>query len=72
MRTETPSPYLTTPEAARYLRLCPSTLERWRYVGAGPSYRKFGTRVVYSQQDLEAYAEAGRRSSSCDPGASNR
>ncbi len=72
MRIETtPSPYLTTEEAATYLRLRPSTLERWRCVGDGPSFRKFGRRVVYLQAELEAFAELGRRASTSDPGVSN-
>lgn len=72
MLTETSSPYLTTKEAARYLRLRPSTLQRWRSVGGGPPYRKFGGRVVYLRLELEAFAEAGRRSSTSDPGAFSR
>ncbi len=72
MRTEPSSPFLTPREAASYLRLRPSTLARWRYSGGGPSYRKFGTRVVYSQQELEEFAEAARRSSTSDPGVSGR
>lgn len=65
----TSSPYLTTKEAASYLRLQPSTLERWRYVGDGPAFRKFGRRVVYSQQELEAFAESARRASTADRGS---
>ncbi|MCP3960300.1 MAG: helix-turn-helix domain-containing protein [bacterium] len=72
MRTETTSPFLTTQEAARYLRLRPSTLARWRSVGGGPPFRKFGGRVVYSREELEEYAEAGRRVSTSDSGASAR
>ncbi len=73
MRTQsTQSPYLTTPEAAAYLRLRPATLERWRCVGGGPSFRKFGGRVVYSQKELEVFAEQLRRLSTSDPGESRR
>ncbi len=68
MRTDTDSPYLNTEEAARYLRLQPATLARWRYDGEGPDFRKFGSRVVYSKKELEAFAESRRRSSTSDPG----
>ncbi len=72
MRSQTTSPYLTTPEAAEYLRLRPCTLERWRCDGGGPSFSKFGGRVVYSQEELEAFAERTRRVSTSDPGGSGR
>ncbi len=72
MGSETPSPFLTTKEAARYLRLRPSTLAQWRWTGGGPAYRKFGGRVVYSQQELEEFTEAARRLSTSDQGAAGR
>jgi hypothetical protein len=31
------------------------TLERWRWLGQGPSYLKIGGRVVYRLDDIEAY-----------------
>ena len=62
------SPFLDTREAATYLRLRPSTLERWRSVGGGPTFRKLGGRVVYAQSELDAFAEAGRKRSTSDPG----
>lgn len=62
------SPFLNTREAAKYLRLRPATLERWRSVGGGPAYRKLGGRVVYAQRELDAFAEAGRKRSTSDPG----
>lgn len=66
METKLTSPFLTTREAARYLRMRPSTMERWRSSALGPRYRKFGGRVVYTQEDLEAFANAGLRSSTSD------
>ena len=72
MRTDPSLLYLTTPEAAKFLRLRPATLARWRCVGGGPPFRKFGGRVVYSQEELKAYAEATRRVSTSDPGAAKR
>lgn len=69
MDKDTPSsPYRTTKEAASYLRLRPSTLERWRLVGDGPAFLKFGRRVLYAQDELEAFAKSARRLSTSDPG----
>lgn len=68
MHPQSSSPFLTTQEAAKYLRLRPSTLERWRCVGGGPPFRKFGGRVVYAQEELEAFAQDARRTSTTDPG----
>jgi len=50
--------HLDTREAADYLHLAPRTLERWRLVGEGPPYRKFGRRALYNQEDLEHWAAA--------------
>ncbi len=63
------SPFLDTREAAHYLRLRPATLERWRSVGGGPTFRKLGGRVVYAKTELDAFAEAGRKRSTSDPGS---
>ena len=50
--------YLTNEEAAAFLRLSPRTLEKHRSIGGGPRFRKFGGRVVYAVDDLEAWADA--------------
>jgi len=47
---------LSTQEAAAYLGLSPGTLEVWRSLGRGPRYRKFGRRVLYEFEDLDAYS----------------
>ena len=60
--------YLRTPEAAKFLGLSGRTLEKHRTFGTGPAYRKLGGRVVYRLEDLQAWAEAGARSSTSDPG----
>lgn len=56
-----PQAYLTTPEAAAYLRLSPRTLERFRVEGSGPAFLKAGTgkrsRVLYRQADLQAWLD---------------
>jgi hypothetical protein len=55
-------------EAADLLRLSEITLGRWRIEGRGPRYRKFGRRVVYSRDDLLAWANEQSRSSTSDNG----
>ena len=47
-------------EAAEYLRLSPQTLNNWRNLGRGPTFQKFGRRVVYAEADLKAWAESMR------------
>ena len=60
--------YLTTVEAAALLARAPRTLERWRWRGLGPRYRKLGGAVRYVPADLTAWADAGTRSSTSDRG----
>lgn len=64
-----PQRYLRTPEAARFLGLSGRTLEKHRTYGTGPAYRKLGGRVVYSLDDLQAWAGRGAKTSTSDPGA---
>ncbi|WP_414682937.1 helix-turn-helix domain-containing protein [Longimicrobium sp.] len=52
--------YLTTVEAASYLRLRPRTLQLWRMQGKGPDYRKHGKLRVYTVADLDRWADAQR------------
>lgn len=52
------SPYLTTPEAAAYLRVSKSYLDKGRVYGNGPRFVRLGERkVVYRIADLDAWAE---------------
>lgn len=60
--------FLRTPDAAIHLGLSARTLEKHRCFGTGPVYRKLGGRIVYLIDDLNAWAEIGRRSSTSDPG----
>lgn len=62
------SPFITTHEAADYLRLSPKTLEKHRVTGEGPVYHRLGRRVFYRVEDLNAWAATKRRSSTSDPG----
>lgn len=60
--TDENSPLLNVPEAARYLRLGVSTLNKMRVNGGGPAFLKLGLRrVVYDMKDLDAWREARRR-----------
>ncbi|MBD0417142.1 helix-turn-helix transcriptional regulator [Oryzicola mucosus] len=65
-----PPRYLRTPEAARFLSLSGRTLEKHRTYGTGPAYRKLGGRVVYSIDDLQAWANRGAVRSTSDPAGS--
>jgi excisionase family DNA binding protein len=60
--------YLTCEEAATLLRLSPRTLEKLRIIGGGPRFRKFGRRVLYAVEDLEAWANARCFEMTSDPG----
>jgi excisionase family DNA binding protein len=60
--------YLTCEEAATLLRLSPRTLEKLRIIGGGPRFRKFGRRVLYAVEDLEAWANARSFEMTSDPG----
>ena len=63
-----PPRFLRTKEAATFLSLSARTLEKHRTYGTGPAYRKLGGRVVYSVDDLQAWAERGVKQSTSDPG----
>lgn len=49
--------YLHTRDAAGYVNLGKSTLERYRVTGEGPRFRRLSPkRVVYAIEDLDAWA----------------
>jgi len=50
----------TETEVAETLNCKVSTLRKWRLLGKGLTYRKFGRLVRYSEADLAAYLEANR------------
>ncbi|HBM89804.1 MAG: helix-turn-helix domain-containing protein [Parvibaculaceae bacterium] len=52
--------YLTTKTLAEYAHTSTRTLERWRSEGVGPPFRKWGHKVLYSLDDVEAYLDANR------------
>jgi predicted DNA-binding transcriptional regulator AlpA len=58
---------LWTPEAARYLGLAASTLEKLRLTGEGPRFIRIGIRAVgYSTADLDAWLGSRARLSTSD------
>ena len=59
--------YLRTKDAAKYLGVGQSTLERKRIEGNGPKFRKLGQRiVVYAIEDLDAWASQEIRNSTTE------
>jgi len=57
---------LTTPEAAQYLGLAVSTLNKWRCRGGGPEFLKLGRAVRYRQYDLDRFLETRMFSSTAE------
>jgi hypothetical protein len=55
------SRFLTTAEAAEFLRLKKHTLENMRSQETGPPRRKHGGRVFYHLEDLIAWSKNTRR-----------
>ncbi len=58
--------FLNAKQAAEYLGLKPNTLAKMRVYGNGPAYRKHGQRVLYSFDDLTAWSDASKRSSTSE------
>jgi len=57
---------LTTHEAARLLKVSTKTLERMRVEGTGPAFCKAGRSVRYRMQDLTAWLESHRFTSTSE------
>ncbi len=64
--------YLNTREAAIHLGLSTRTLDRYRVSGDGPVFLRFGGRVRYLREDLDAWARSRRRKSTSDDGTGER
>jgi hypothetical protein len=62
---------LTTPQAAAFVGLGVSSLEKLRVTGGGPAFLKIGRRVVYDAHDLEQWLAKHKRSSTSvvEPGS---
>ena len=57
---------LRTSEAADYIGLSKSTLEKLRVTGGGPEYAALGRVVVYRFEDLDEWVSARKRRSTSD------
>jgi predicted DNA-binding transcriptional regulator AlpA len=56
---------LRTPEAATYVGLSASTLEKMRLSGDGPRFIRLGGRAIgYDVQDLDTWVDGQRRAAS--------
>ncbi len=60
--------FLTTQQVADIIGRSRRTLEKDRLEGSGPPFHKFGRRVLYKLEDVLAWAESCRRTSTSDPG----
>lgn len=58
--------YLTTKQAADYLKLSYFCLEKMRSRGGGPRFRRHGRRVVYAVAELDAWSDARVMDSTAD------
>ncbi|SFJ61457.1 transcriptional regulator, AlpA family [Aquamicrobium aerolatum DSM 21857] len=54
---------LRTPEAAQYLGISASTMNKLRVYGDGPAFVKLGRTVVYDPVDLNDWLRTNRRTS---------
>ena len=63
--------FLRPRQAARYLAISESSLNKLRVFGGGPAYSKRGRSIIYSVDDLDAWVAAGRRHSTSDEGGAN-
>jgi hypothetical protein len=60
------SPYMTSLQAAKHLKMSPKTLEKYRAVGGGPVFRKHGRRVIYRISDLDAWSDERKAHSTAE------
>lgn len=51
-------PLLTTAATAEVLGIAPQTLRMWRHRGQGPLAIKYGRKVMYRREDIEAWLES--------------
>lgn len=58
---------LTQVQLADRWHISPRTLEQWRWLGKGPRFLKIGARVLYDEDEVEAYEAAQRCQSTFGP-----
>lgn len=68
-RTKPTTTLMTVNQAADYLGLAVSTLNKWRCHGGGPVFIKMGRAVRYRTEDLDAFISGSSLSSTSDFGA---
>lgn len=56
----------STKTAAERLSCSESTLNHWRVAGCGPSFVKLGRRVMYRDEDLDAFIAKNVRQSTTE------
>lgn len=49
---------ITQEQLADRWHLSPRTLEQWRWLGKGPKFLKIGARVLYREEDVDAWEAA--------------
>lgn len=64
--------FLTSKKTAETLNSSERTLERHRANGTGPVFIKFGRRILYRLEDIEAWVKANTFRSTSDYGARDR
>jgi predicted DNA-binding transcriptional regulator AlpA len=64
--TNLPNCRLRTQQAARYVGLSKSTLEKYRVTGGGPIYASLGRIVVYESSDLDYWVSERKRASTSE------
>jgi len=57
---------MTVQQAAQYLGLAVSTLNKWRCHGGGPAFLKMGRAVRYKMESLDNYIDSSERQSTSD------
>ena len=62
---------LTQRQVADMLRVTPRTVERWRETGAGPTFFRVGGLCRYRPEDLAAWLDARRCTSTSTPRSPN-
>jgi predicted DNA-binding transcriptional regulator AlpA len=58
--------HIRTQQAAEYLGLSASNLEKMRMRGDGPTYAKLGRVVIYALGDLDTWVKAHKRTSTLE------
>ena len=61
-------PLWTTEDVAEKLGVSTDTLERWRRAGDGPKFIKFGRNVRYDPEDVQAFINSHKASSTSSGG----